>query len=217
MYGCESWTVKKAEPQRIDAFDLWCWRRLLRVPWTSRRSNQSILKEISPGISLERMMLKLKLQYFGHLMWRVDSLEKTLMLGGIGVRRRSGWPRMRWLDGIKDSMDVSLSELREMVMDREAWRAAIHGVAKSQTRLSDWTEMNTPLCYVPQLSYPFICWWTSRLLPCPGYYKQCCDEHWGTHVSFNSDFLIVYAQQWDCCVIWQFYFQFFKESPHCSP
>ena len=155
-YGCGSWTVKKAECRRIDAFELWCWRRLLRVPWTTRKSNQSILKEISPGCSLEGLMLKLKLQYFGHLMRRVDSLEKTLMLGWIGHRWRRGWQRMRWLDGITDLMDTSLSELQELVMDREAWCAVIHGVAKSKTGLRDWTELNWTVCILPEDSFSFL-------------------------------------------------------------
>ena len=143
MYGCESWTVKRAEHWRIDVFELWCWRKLLRVPWTARRSNQSILKEISPGCSLEGLMLKLKLQYFGHLMRRVESLEKTLMLGGIGGRRRRGWQRVRCLDGITYSIDMGLGRLQKLVIDREVWRAAVQGVTKSRTQLSDWTELNS--------------------------------------------------------------------------
>ena len=173
MYGCKCWTVKKAECRRIDGFELWCWRRLLRVPWTARRSNQCSLKEISPGCSLEGMMLKLKLQYFSHLMWRVDLLEKTVMLGGIWGRRKRGRQRMRWLDGITDSMEVSLSELQELVMDREAWSAAIHGVAKSQTRLSNWTELTYSI-YSPIL--------LDKIMLSCDYILVCPPFIWGTCV-----------------------------------
>ena len=157
MYGCESWIIKKAECRRIDAFELWCWRRLLRVPWTGRRYNQSILKEISPGCSLEGLMLKLKLQYFGHLMWRAASFEKTLMLGKIEGRRRRGWQRMRWLDGITESIHMSLSELQELVVDREACHAVVHGVTKSQTWLSNWTELNWTTVLKPAISLRSSC------------------------------------------------------------
>ena len=211
-YGCESWSIKKAEHQRIDAFELWCWKGLLRVPWTMERSNQCILKEISPGCSWEGLMLKLKLQYFGYLMWRANSFEKILMLGKIEGRRRRGQQRMRWLDGITDTVDMVLSGLWEFVMDREGWLAEVHGAVESWTLLSDWTELNWMcLCvYVSQLSYPVIWQWISRLLPCSNYCIQCCSQHGSTCVSFNSGFLGVYAQQWDCWFILQFYFQFLR-------